>query len=53
MSKQIVVGGLYTQCTHPFFRWILPGVCRSIKASIFDTGVLLFVKEDEDEDEET
>lgn len=50
MSKQIVVGGLYTQCTPPFFRGILPGVCRCIKAGVFDASALLLVKEDEDEE---
>lgn len=53
MGEQIVVGGLYSQCTPPFFRGVLPGISRSLKASIFDACVLLLVKEEADEDEET
>lgn len=50
MNKQIVVGGLYANCSPPFFRGVLIGQSRNLKAYKHDASVLLLVKEGNDEE---
>lgn len=40
-NKYRAVGGLYSGCTPPFFRGVLPDVSRSLKAVQYDAAVLL------------
>ena len=40
------VGGLYCQSTPPFFRGVLPGLSRSLKAEMHDAAVLLAVRKE-------
>lgn len=46
MNERIVVGGLYCQSTPPFFRGVLPGISRSLKAEMHDAAVLLAVRKE-------
>lgn len=47
MNERIVVGGLYYQSTPPpFFRGVLPGISRSLKAEMHDAAVLLAVRKE-------
>lgn len=50
MNKQIVVGGLYANCSPPFFRGVLIGQSRNLKAYKHDASVLLLVKEKENDE---
>lgn len=46
-SNHVVVGGLYCQSTPPpFFRGVLPGISRSLKAEMHDAAVLLAVRKE-------
>lgn len=49
-GKQIIIGGLYSGTTPPFFRGVLPNVSRCLKATVFDAAVLLLVKEVPEDD---
>lgn len=46
MRKQIVIGGLYYNCTPPFFRGVLPGLSRCIKSDMHPAAVLLAVRKE-------
>jgi hypothetical protein len=48
-GNQIVIGGLYANCTPPFFKGVLIGRSRNLKAYKHDASVLLLVKEDEED----
>ena len=37
----VVVGGLYTQTSPEFYRGVLPGVSRTLKANTHDAGVMI------------